>query len=327
MNSAMWAIALLTAAALRSEEVAEVSVSGKISLKAEEHAEGVKRLRRDAKIAWARAALALGTRVDDDDIMDALRGVDTSDAFVQKFGKVKSALERYSDKGSAAAGPFSNQVVGGDAAAIGRLLGEGNWGQVYSAAEGDSVIKVDKRSHSLWAELLKSNPKRGTDRLRHEAEMLALAYKGGVRVPKPLSLGAIKLPGDEQHDVLVMQRAPGTSVQDRPLASLRGDAPRLAAEGIVQNVVRMLRAGLANPDQVAGNIFATDAGEVTFIDLGMARTAAELGGAFASVATKMVNNAFAVAPRPAVEAALRASSDAKALPAELQKVLHAAPSR
>ena len=52
-------------------------------------------------------------------------------------------------------------------------------------------------------------------------------------VPKPLSLGAIKLPGDEQHDVLVMQRAPGTSVQDRPLASLRGDAPRLAAEGIV----------------------------------------------------------------------------------------------
>ena len=30
----------------------------------------------------------------------------------------------------------------------------------------------------------------------------------------------------------------------------------------VQNVVRMLRAGLANPDQVAGNIFATDAGEV-----------------------------------------------------------------
>ena len=30
--------------------------------------------------------------------------------------------------------------------AIGRMLGEGNWGQVYSAAEGDSVIKVDKRS-------------------------------------------------------------------------------------------------------------------------------------------------------------------------------------
>ena len=49
--------------------------------------------------------------------------------------------------------------------------------------------------------------------------------------------------------------------------------------------------------------------------------------AFVSVATKMVNNAFAVAPGPALQAALRASSDAKALPEELQKVLHAAPSR
>ena len=45
------------------------------------------------------------------------------------------------------------------------------------------------------------------------------------------------------------------------ICNFRGSIPR-SASSQVQNVVRMLRAGLANSDQVATNIFATDAGEV-----------------------------------------------------------------
>jgi serine/threonine protein kinase len=138
-------------------------------------------------------------------------------------------------------------------------LGEGGGGEVWSVRD-----RFTRREYALKLLAREAGPRELAALVR---EAVALSGLEGLGVPRVVRFG--RLPRD-QRPFLLRELAPGKSLEElvREGASLETLLNALARAA--DQLTQLHRAGLLHGDVKPGNIIVGPAGEVTFVDLGLA---------------------------------------------------------
>ncbi len=146
-----------------------------------------------------------------------------------------------------------------------KLLGEGNWSQVYQAAPATCT-------HSTADYVLKTlRPELETDPLAHEMLRREAQIGSSIRHPNLASVLAARVQGPPSY--LVMPYMAGVNVRETLEVAGRLRTPHALwiARQTTSALAALHRSGWLHGDVKPANIFVATSGHTTLIDFGMAR--------------------------------------------------------